>query len=160
MSKSLQSSWSIMLELFGAFLINYYQILATYYKFLLLSVLQIWNSHSQIASHGSSPCFPLQILSYILIITSYHISDLSAVTVPSQDPHKPVITCGRGKPYRECLPGPRKPSPPSKSYPWVWSWKAIYFMYSKATKTLFHLRSRRLLITLNPFWLLNNGYYK
>uniref|UniRef100_A0A7N2MVQ2 Uncharacterized protein n=1 Tax=Quercus lobata TaxID=97700 RepID=A0A7N2MVQ2_QUELO len=45
------------------------------------------------------------------------LADLSAVTVPSQDPHKPVITCGRGKPYRECLPGNRKPSPPSKSYP-------------------------------------------
>ena len=33
MSKSLHSSWSIMLELFGAFLINYYQRLATYYNF-------------------------------------------------------------------------------------------------------------------------------
>ncbi|KAL0015249.1 hypothetical protein SO802_002318 [Lithocarpus litseifolius] len=44
------------------------------------------------------------------------LADKSPVTVPSQDPHKPAIPCGRGKPYRECLPGRRKRlSPPVTS---------------------------------------------
>ncbi|XP_030956170.1 uncharacterized protein LOC126706683 isoform X1 [Quercus robur] len=67
------------------------------------------------------------------------LADQSAVGLPYEDPDKPVVTCGRGKSYRECLPGPRKPlsppltplstpvtspsqtattpSPPSKSFP-------------------------------------------